>query len=137
MPSDLTYSLVWIGSLAMLAAFHGVSFALGSKLLLVSALAALLPFGVSFFRHQIAALRGDLRRYRPIFRDVTRWSLMGVVLLSGSFSLAAIVEAQRHLWFVVPQFLGFVLFLIAGVAETRRLPFDLPDAESELVAGFH
>lgn len=64
-------------------------------------------------------------------------SLMGVVLLTGSFSLSAIVEAQRKLWFVVPQFLGFVLFLIAGVAETRRLPFDLPEAESELVAGYH
>jgi NADH-quinone oxidoreductase subunit H len=64
-------------------------------------------------------------------------SLMGVVLLTGSFDLVRIVEAQRHLWFVVPQFLGFVLFLIAGVAETRRLPFDLPEAESELVAGFH
>jgi NADH-quinone oxidoreductase subunit H len=64
-------------------------------------------------------------------------SLMGVVLLTGSFSLSAIVEAQRHLWFVVPQFLGFMLFLIAGVAETRRLPFDLPEAESELVAGYH
>ena len=64
-------------------------------------------------------------------------SLMGVVLLAGSFDLSTIVEAQRHLWFVVPQFLGFILFLIAGVAETRRLPFDLPEAESELVAGFH
>ena len=64
-------------------------------------------------------------------------SLMGTVLLAGSFSLTAIVEAQRSLWFVVPQFLGFVLFLIAGVAETRRLPFDLPEAESELIAGFH
>jgi len=64
-------------------------------------------------------------------------SLMGVVLLAGSFDLAAIVNAQRHLWFVIPQFSGFVLFVVAGLAETRRLPFDLPEAESELVAGFH
>ena len=64
-------------------------------------------------------------------------SMMGVVLMAGSFSLRDIVEAQRHVWFVVPQFLGFILFLIAGIAETRRLPFDLPEAESELVAGFH
>jgi len=64
-------------------------------------------------------------------------SLMGVVLLAGSFSLVDIVRAQQKVWFIVPQFLGFVLFLIAGLAETRRLPFDLPEAESELVAGFH
>ena len=64
-------------------------------------------------------------------------SLMGVVLQAGSFSLPAIVDAQRELWFVIPQFLGFVLFLIAGLAETRRTPFDLPEAESELVAGYH
>ncbi len=64
-------------------------------------------------------------------------SLMGVVLLAGSFSLGEIVRAQRGLWFCVPQFTGLVLFLIAGLAETRRVPFDLPEADSELVAGFH
>ncbi len=64
-------------------------------------------------------------------------SLMGVVMLAGSFNLRDIVEAQRGLWFVVPQFPGFIIFLIAGVAETHRLPFDLPEAENELVAGYH
>lgn len=64
-------------------------------------------------------------------------ALMGVVVLSGSFNLAEIVEAQRKVWFVIPQFIGFLIFLVAGVAETHRLPFDIPEAESELVAGFH
>jgi NADH-quinone oxidoreductase subunit H len=64
-------------------------------------------------------------------------SLMGVVLLAGSFDLRAIVEAQKAVWFCIPQILGLAVFLIAGLAETRRLPFDLPEAESELVAGYH
>jgi len=64
-------------------------------------------------------------------------AMMGAVVMAGSFNLSDIVEAQQHLWYVIPQFLGFVLFFIAGIAETRRLPFDLPEAESELVAGFH
>jgi NADH-quinone oxidoreductase subunit H len=64
-------------------------------------------------------------------------AMMGVVLMSGSFSLNNIIEAQRGMWFVVPQLLGFVIFFIAGIAETHRLPFDIPEAESELVAGFH
>jgi NADH-quinone oxidoreductase subunit H len=64
-------------------------------------------------------------------------SLMGVVMQAGSFNVREIVEAQRDLWFFVPQFFGFVVFFIAGIAETHRLPFDLPEAESELVAGFH
>jgi NADH-quinone oxidoreductase subunit H len=64
-------------------------------------------------------------------------SLMGVVVLAGSFDLRQIVEAQRGLWNFIPQFLGLVVFIIAGIAETRRLPFDLPEAEAELIAGYH
>ncbi len=64
-------------------------------------------------------------------------SIMGVVMLAGSFNLSAIVEAQRSVWFAVPQALGLVVFLLAGIAESHRLPFDLPEAEHELTAGFH
>jgi NADH-quinone oxidoreductase subunit H len=64
-------------------------------------------------------------------------SLMGVVLMTGSFNISDIVNAQKNLWFCVPQFFGFVIFFVAGVAETHRLPFDLPEAENELVAGYH
>ena len=64
-------------------------------------------------------------------------SLMGVVILAGSFSLTRIVEAQRGLWYCIPQILGLIVFANAGIAETRRLPFDLPEAESEIVAGYH
>lgn len=64
-------------------------------------------------------------------------SLLGVVALSGSFNLRTIVEAQEGMWFVVPQFVGFVIFLIAGVAESHRLPFDIPEAEQEICAGYH
>ncbi|MDB5000383.1 MAG: NADH:ubiquinone oxidoreductase [Mucilaginibacter sp.] len=64
-------------------------------------------------------------------------SLMGVVMLSGSFRLTDIVLAQKGGWFIITQPVGFVIFMIAGIAETHRLPFDIPEAESELVAGFH
>ncbi|MBM3497864.1 MAG: NADH-quinone oxidoreductase subunit NuoH [Armatimonadetes bacterium] len=64
-------------------------------------------------------------------------SLMGVVAMTGSFNLGEIVRAQERVWFCIPQCVGLVIFLIAGLAETRRIPFDLPEAESELVAGFH
>ena len=64
-------------------------------------------------------------------------SLMGVVIHAGSFSLVDIVEAQREMWYIFPQCVGFVIFFLAGLAESHRLPFDLPEAEHELTAGFH
>ncbi|HEQ98316.1 MAG TPA: NADH-quinone oxidoreductase subunit NuoH [candidate division Zixibacteria bacterium] len=64
-------------------------------------------------------------------------SLLGVVAMAGSFNLREIVNAQAGMWNIVPQFFGFVVFTVAGLAEMHRLPFDIPEAESELVAGFH
>ncbi|MBQ0815445.1 MAG: NADH-quinone oxidoreductase subunit NuoH, partial [Marinobacter sp.] len=64
-------------------------------------------------------------------------SLMGVVAMAGSFNLREIVNAQQELWYIVPQFLGFCNFLIAGFAVTHRHPFDQPEAEQELADGYH
>ena len=69
-------------------------------------------------------------------------SVIGVVMLAGSLDLNTIIHAQMNSpwwsrWFIVPQFIGFIVFLIAAFAETNRVPFDLPEAETELVAGFH
>lgn len=64
-------------------------------------------------------------------------SVLGVVIMAQSLSLREIVLAQEGLWYAVPQIFGLIVFLIAGTAETARAPFDLPEAESELVAGYH
>lgn len=64
-------------------------------------------------------------------------SVMGVVAIAGSFNLRDIVDAQQGLWFIIPQFLGFITFAMAGVAVAHRHPFDLPEAEQELAAGYH
>jgi len=64
-------------------------------------------------------------------------SLLGPILLVGSLSMMKIVEAQQYLWFIVVQPLAFLIYFTCAVAETNRLPFDIPEAESELVAGFH
>ena len=63
-------------------------------------------------------------------------SLLGVVLMAGSLSLVDIVKAQGEIWYVVPQFVGFLIFIVGGFAETNRPPFDLPEADAELVAGY-
>lgn len=64
-------------------------------------------------------------------------SVIGVVLLTGSLDLMKIVDAQKSLWFIIPQFLGATVFYIAMLAELERIPFDLPEADTELVAGWY
>ena len=63
-------------------------------------------------------------------------ALLGAVMMAGSLSLVSLVEAQSQIWYVIPQFVGFLIFLVAGFAETNRAPFDLPEADAELVAGY-
>jgi len=63
-------------------------------------------------------------------------ALLGAIMMAGSLSLVSIVEAQNQVWYVIPQFVGFLIFLVAGFAETNRAPFDLPEADAELVAGY-
>ncbi len=64
-------------------------------------------------------------------------ALVGVIFTAGTLSLTGIVEAQQGMWYVVPQFFGFLMFLIAGFAETNRAPFDLVEADAELVGGYN
>jgi NADH-quinone oxidoreductase subunit H len=83
----------------------------------------------------LGALRGAAQMISyEVFMSI---SLMGIVILAGSFDLRDIVMAQKHVWFFIPQFLGFVIFFIAGIAETHRLPLDITEADGELVAGYH
>jgi NADH-quinone oxidoreductase subunit H len=63
-------------------------------------------------------------------------SLLGVIMMAGSLSLVSIVEAQTEVWYIVPQIVGFLCFMCAGFAETARTPFDLPEADAELVQGY-
>lgn len=86
------------------------------------------------------ALLGSLRAAAQMisYEVFMAISLAGVIALSGTFNLREIVAAQQEgMWYVIPQFIGFVIFLIAGVAESHRLPFDIPEAEQEICAGYH
>lgn len=86
------------------------------------------------------ALLGSMRTCAQLvsYEVALAISVLGVVIMAKSLSLTTIVEAQADTaWYVVPQFVGFLVFLLAGTAETARAPFDLPEAEQELVAGYH
>jgi NADH-quinone oxidoreductase subunit H len=64
-------------------------------------------------------------------------SIVGVLVLAGTTSLSGIVHAQGKMWYIVPQVFGFIIYIITAIAETNRAPFDLVEAETELVGGFH
>ena len=115
---------------------------LNIALLWFLAMSSLAVYGVllgGFASNNKYALLGSLRAAAQMvtYEVFMALSIMGVVIHAGSFSLVDIVVAQEDVWFLVPQFLGFVIFFIAGLAESHRLPFDLPEAEHELTAGFH
>ncbi len=85
------------------------------------------------------SLLGGLRSSAQLisYEMAVSFALIGVVILSGSLDLERIVGSQQGLWFVVLQPLAFILYFTAAFAETNRLPFDLPEAETELIAGYH
>ncbi|HIE06575.1 MAG TPA: NADH-quinone oxidoreductase subunit H, partial [Desulfarculaceae bacterium] len=64
-------------------------------------------------------------------------SLLSIILMTSTFSLQGIIAAQKYYWFILVQPLAFIIYFISGMAETNRAPFDMPEAESELTAGFH
>ncbi len=128
------FSVVTFGPHLQIASLDvGLLFALGMLALSVYALML-----AAWASHNRYAMLGGLRAAAQLlaYESFLGLSLMGVVVRTGSFDLSAIVEAQRHLWFVVYQPVGAILFVIAGVAAAHRLPFDLQESESDLVAGF-
>ncbi len=108
-------------------------------LLALSSLAVYSVMLAGFSSNSKYALLGALRATAQMisYEVFMGLSLMGVVILAGSFSLRDIVAAQADLWYCIPQAPALVIFIIAGIAESHRAPFDLPEAEHEIVAGFH
>lgn len=116
---DLNIGLLWVFAMAGLASYSAMLGGLASnnKFALLGGLRA----------------AGQMISYE-VFMGI---SILGVVILGDSFNLREIVEAQEGQWFIFPQFVGFVVFLIAGLAESKRWPFDLAEGESEIISGFN
>jgi NADH-quinone oxidoreductase subunit H len=116
---DLNIALLWIFAMAGLASYSTM----------LGGLASNNKFSL------LGALRGagQMISYE-VFMGI---SLLGIIILADSFSLRDIVEAQSEGWFVIPQFFGFIVFMVAAIAESHRWPFDLPEGESEIISGYN
>jgi NADH-quinone oxidoreductase subunit H len=146
LPLDFDFTLpllgrfTWHGPMPMVVADVPVGF------LFVLAISSLGVYGIAlagWASNSKYALLGGLRAAAQMisYEVAMGMSLIPVLLMSGNVSLAEIVSRQQIggpiTWYVVPLFLSFFIFLVSGFAETNRLPFDLPEAESELIAGYH
>ena len=143
LPLDFDITLGMLGRVA----YHGdlpmVVADLSVGFLFVLAISSLGVYGIAlagWSSNSKYALLGGLRASAQMisYEVAMGLSLVPVLLLSGNVSFSAIIaDQQAGLWYVLPLFLSFFIFLISGLAETNRLPFDLPEAESELIAGYH
>lgn len=128
--SDFVYSIALVAGLGLLALTHHVDFTAGSQMLLAAALIALFPFGADFFKTQIAALRGNPLRYWPVFRDLTRWSLLGVALTEVTVNahayLVTFISGPGAFALLA---LGMLLFRPASLMQSA-----LPDVERPVMA---
>ncbi len=143
LPLDFDFALgplgrfAWHGAMPMVVADLPIGF------LFVLAISSLGVYGVAlagWSSNSKYALLGGLRASAQMisYEVAMGMSLIPVLLLSGNVSFGAIIrDQQAGLWYVLPLFLSFFIFLVSGFAETNRLPFDLPEAESELIAGYH
>lgn len=134
-----------LSSLAVIPFFEGFVIAdINIGLLYIFAMSSITAYGVvmaGWSANSKYSLLGGLRASAQVisYEIAMGLSLVGVMILAGSLNLSEIVKAQQQYWhgmYLIPQFLGYFIFLVAMFAETNRTPFDLPEAESELVAGY-
>jgi NADH-quinone oxidoreductase subunit H len=131
-----------VSSLAVIPIFGGVSIAnLNIGILYIIALSSVASYSVilgGWASNSKYSFLGGLRSSAQVisYEIAMGLSLVGVMMMAGSANLFDIVNAQSGSWFIFPQIVGFVIFMISAFAETNRVPFDLPEAETELVSGF-
>ncbi len=134
--------LAAIGSLAVIPMWEGFSIAdINIGILYILALSSVGSYSVilaGWASNSKYSFLGGLRSSAQVisYEIAMGLSLVGVMMMAGSANLSDIVRAQSEQWFLLPQIVAFFVFLMAALAETNRAPFDLPEAETELVAGY-